>query len=368
MGNRIIYKGNSVGETIQATIMPTASVDHLGEIVQYVGPDTTTSPIYRKGKFYECKPYGTSGYRWLSVDLIRGVNHAMYSEAWGGTDSKSDLIDTLNAFNEDFIEAAQDCDINQNVALYSCYVDTPYEGMPTNTQIKAYYDSDAGWVYRGYSSSTADEFAIIPTGSPIADVTVVKLGSGDGTPHWSGTRAEYEAVKDTLEAGTYVSITDDYDDGLEVVDVVEDGNTNPVTSNAVYDAITDITPVDAVTDGNMKAVTSNAVYDAINTVTTGTINYTNINGDVTLKWIKSGRTVIYNIYAFNITTDEGSVTWNIDLPQEIRPIYTAEGMKAALAWSGKMAGEAYIDSGRTHITIGANGDSASASGQIIAFV
>ena len=38
----------------------------------------------------------------------------------------------------------------------------------------------------------------------------------------------------------------------EVVDVVEEGNMNPVTSNAVV-------PVDEVTSGNMQSVTSNAV-------------------------------------------------------------------------------------------------------------
>lgn len=59
--------------------------------------------------------------------------------------------------------------------------------------------------------------------------------SSDSTPHWSGTRAEYEAQKDNIEDGTYVSILDDIDTH-ELVDVVEKDNMNPVTSNAVYDA------------------------------------------------------------------------------------------------------------------------------------
>lgn len=42
----------------------------------------------------------------------------------------------------------------------------------------------------------------------------------------------------------------------EVVDVIEEGNMNPVTSNAVV-------PVDEVTSGNIHSVTSNAVYNAI---------------------------------------------------------------------------------------------------------
>lgn len=60
-----------------------------------------------------------------------------------------------------------------------------------------------------------------------------EVQKNEDVPHWSGTRAEYEAIKDTLEIGTIVNITDDYDDGFEVVDVIENGNMNPVTSNAV---------------------------------------------------------------------------------------------------------------------------------------
>lgn len=67
-----------------------------------------------------------------------------------------------------------------------------------------------------------------------------EVQKNDDVPHWSGTRAEYEAIKDTLEAGTYVSITDDYDEGLEVVDEVEENNMNVVTSNAVYKALSKI--------------------------------------------------------------------------------------------------------------------------------
>ena len=127
MGNKIFYKGYGIGETTQVSIMPTATADNSGAIVQYVG---ATNANYINGYFYKYVSDGgiTPTYSWEKIQVSDG---------------------------------------------------------------------------------------------------------GDGTPHWSGTRAEYEAIKDTLEAGTYVSITDDYDDGLEVVDVIENGNMNPVTSNAV---------------------------------------------------------------------------------------------------------------------------------------
>ncbi|EXM38481.1 hypothetical protein RASY3_14165 [Ruminococcus albus SY3] len=131
MGNKIVYKGYDVGETTQVSIMPTATADNSGAIVQYVG---ATNANYINGYFYKCVSDGgvTPTYSWEKMQVSDG---------------------------------------------------------------------------------------------------------GDGTPHWSGTRAEYEAIKDTLEAGTIVNITDDYDDGLEVVDVVEEDNMNPVTSNAVANAI-----------------------------------------------------------------------------------------------------------------------------------
>ena len=63
-----------------------------------------------------------------------------------------------------------------------------------------------------------------------------EVQKNEDVPHWSGTRAEYEAQKDNIEDGTYVSILDDIDTH-ELVDVVEEDNMNPVTSNAVYDEI-----------------------------------------------------------------------------------------------------------------------------------
>jgi len=48
----------------------------------------------------------------------------------------------------------------------------------------------------------------------------------------------------------------------DIVDVVEAGNMNPVTSNAVV-------PVDEVTLDNMQSVTSNAVYDKLQWKTLG---------------------------------------------------------------------------------------------------
>lgn len=58
--------------------------------------------------------------------------------------------------------------------------------------------------------------------------------------HWTGTHAEYEAVKDTIPAYAILHFTDDYEDSVGVVDKIEDNNMNGVTSNAVYDALAPI--------------------------------------------------------------------------------------------------------------------------------
>ncbi len=58
----------------------------------------------------------------------------------------------------------------------------------------------------------------------------------NGSRMWIGTKAVHDAAEQagTLPSNVLIAITDDYGDAT--VDVVEDGNMNPVTSNAVYDA------------------------------------------------------------------------------------------------------------------------------------
>ena len=82
----------------------------------------------------------------------------------------------------------------------------------------------------------------------------------------------------------------------DIVDVVEAGNMNPVTSNAVV-------PVDEVTVGNMQSVTSNAVAKAIGSWTKVKSNaYTNETVDISgakslyLEWTNGSSTAIGYYY------------------------------------------------------------------------
>lgn len=68
------------------------------------------------------------------------------------------------------------------------------------------------------------------------------------------------AIKKELKTNGETDINVNVDVNYEVATTVEEGNSKPVTSGAVYDYAT---PVDAVQDGNLKAVTSNAVAQAL---------------------------------------------------------------------------------------------------------
>lgn len=79
--------------------------------------------------------------------------------------------------------------------------------------------------------------------------TYITNGTGSGqtlelvaNATFNGTHAEWNALTSAQKAMyNVVNFTDDEAIGLTISDVVQDGNMNPVTSNAVYDAINDKT-------------------------------------------------------------------------------------------------------------------------------
>lgn len=211
MGNKIFYKGYGVGETTQVSIMPTATADNSGAIVQYVG---ATNVNYTNGYFYKCVSDGgvTPTYSWEKMQVSDGGDTIQVDELpTASADELGNIYEFVGTTTANYI----------NGRFYRCVSD----GASTPTY------------------------------------TWEEVDFGDGTPHWTGTRAEYEAIKDTLEAGTIVNIVDDYDDGLEVVDVIENGNMNPVTSNAVA----------KVTSHDLSTLTWNTTYVDLGTWTTGGI-------------------------------------------------------------------------------------------------
>ena len=76
----------------------------------------------------------------------------------------------------------------------------------------------------------------------------------------------------------------------DIVDVVQSGNMNPVTSNAVV-------PVDTVTSGDMHSVTSNAVANAL--------NYSTNEIDTGLLWINGEKRFTKAFNLTNVTFTNG---------------------------------------------------------------
>lgn len=114
---------------------------------------------------------------------------------------------------------------------------------------------------------------------------------------------------------------------LPPVDAVTDGNMKAVTSNAVYDALSNVvvTTADVVADGNMNPVTSNAVYDALHPA--------NPYSDWTILWTASGNhdyldngedqdfvagKIVNNVVYLSIYADSQRTVSNI-LPAEFCP-------------------------------------------------
>ena len=168
-----VGSGGGGGQEIQKTTLPTASAEESGNIYQYVG----TNAALVKGGFYECVLHGAT-YQWDLVDTI-GItseirDFAMSSYTYGSCDSESDLIDALNEFESYRSELSV---VSSNVFYGSCWVDTTFDDMPHGTIIKAVYDTDAGWLYKGYDPNSTMEFTIVPTGTApdIEAITVQSL-------------------------------------------------------------------------------------------------------------------------------------------------------------------------------------------------
>ena len=198
----------SDGETIQVETLPTASATEEDKIYQYIGATTST---LTNGHFYKCVSDGEdpATYSWEEIKYSAEIS-----------ENETNAITLLN-----------DKMYTRKVQLETLPTDKEeYEGMLVQYIGTTTANYTNGYFYKCQEVAGSDpkEYEWIQS---------LTQEQEDGVPHWSGTRAEYEVVKDTLPVGTYVSFTDDYDEGLEVVDVVEEDNMNPVTSNAVYEFV-----------------------------------------------------------------------------------------------------------------------------------
>ena len=202
----------SRGQFIQYSVMPTPSVDIVNKIVQYIG---TTTANYTNGYFYKCTEVSTGVYNWVNIQVQTGGGGS--AEIIKGYFNSSD-----NLFYEE-----------------STYV-TPIAGDVNSL----YLSLDTNLLYR-YNGTIFVEVSNyeIGDGLNLDDNTL----SAD-TVIFTGTSTEWNAVVDKSKYDI-VNLTDEATG--EVVDAVENGNLNPVTSNAVYDGLSLKVNTTAITNPNL---------------------------------------------------------------------------------------------------------------------
>lgn len=170
-------------------------------------------------------------------------------------------------------------------------------------------NSTAGVAFKG-TRSAYNTAKLIPEGSDghipsgalviITDEGKTYVTNGAGSEQtlelvanatFNGTQAEWNALT-LVQKAMYniVNFTDDEAIGLTVSDVVQDGNMNPVTSNAVYDYVNDVETVTGTT----------------------TIG----GGTYTLK--KIGKVVTLDVSGMTIPSTTGNVTV-MTIPEKFRP-------------------------------------------------
>ena len=114
--------------------------------------------------------------------------------------------------------------------------------------------------------------------------------------------------------------------------------------------------VDTVENGNMNPVTSNAVYDELNTVTTGTatIDTTNVNSG-TVTWKKLGRLVFVTISDLSPKSTSSNIRFATGLPKCLgRQDYVISGL-GSYCDVGINGTDLYAKYGAQQITSSLNG-------------
>jgi hypothetical protein len=119
-----------------------------------------------------------------------------------------------------------------------------------------------GFTVTDDSTNEVTKVAEVPyTAGDGVDITDKEISLTDEISRtWTGTKAEWNAIVDkSVYDGWIVNITDDTAVGSgPVVDVVEDGNLNAVTSNAVYDITNNPYP-----RGYVEVVANNETYSSL---------------------------------------------------------------------------------------------------------
>lgn len=182
------------------------------------------------------------------IDITNGVISGDYQDGFGieidGDEIKTrDFVGTQADWNSLTSAQQAEYDFVHITDDSSSIVYKPGHSISDGTTEKTQRD---GLVFDGFevtddSANEVTKIAEIPyTAGDGIDITNKEVSVGDEISRtWTGTKAEWDAIVDkSVYDGWIINITDDAAVGSgPVVDVVEDGNLNAVTSNATYDAL-----------------------------------------------------------------------------------------------------------------------------------
>jgi len=177
---------------------------------------------------------GESGSDYLAgfgIDI--DANNRVKTTDFVGTQAEWDALTTTEKEAYDFVHITDDSsDVN-----YS-----PGHAISDGTSEKTQREvlEFEGFTVTDDSVNGKTKVAEVPyTAGDGVEITEKEISVSDEISRtWTGTKAEWDAITDkSVYDGWIINITDDQASGVGVVvDTVEDGNMNAVTSNAVYDA------------------------------------------------------------------------------------------------------------------------------------
>ena len=150
-----------------------------------------------------------------------------------------------------------------------------------------------------------------------------------GSSSWTGTRAEYEAVKDTIPVGSVVNITDDSDPKFvnptvdisqEIGNLIEEKDDGiyaniPTYTREEYETIKSTIPVGAlfnISDDSMITSQTNQAFVKTITAKTG----------FTITLTRSGNFVLASLVSANVKVINAASTWEIlcNIPDGYKPL------------------------------------------------
>lgn len=186
---------------IQVTTLPTASVDNLGKVLQYIGADTST---LEHCHFYECV-FNSPNYEWQKVDVSDNeiIQYAVVPVA--SANNVGRIIQYVGTTTSNYIKGY----------FYQCVEDSS-----TNSSTYSWAQTDVQPGADGVLTMSKADFDTAKTAGtlPHNRTIIIPDDNGDVTNQiWIGTTAEHTAAEtaDTLPYNAIIGITENDGSGIK---------------------------------------------------------------------------------------------------------------------------------------------------------